>query len=104
MDLPMTAPDPSSPLLQTFEHQDEIFAPAFSILQQAIIDQAFPAASAAVTHRGKLIALKAIGHFTYEAPSPQRNEGAELKAGAPFLASFARSGAFHFDVTPTTLF
>ncbi len=96
----MTPPDRSSTLLQAFEHQDEFFAPAFSILQQAITQQAFPAASVAVTNRGKLVALKALGHFTYEPPSPEKN------AGAPFLASFARSGDFNadFNVNPAALF
>ncbi len=75
MEISMT---PDSPPLQTaFERQDQIFAPAFSILQQAISHQAFPAASVAVTYRGQLIALKAQGHFTCEAPS------VEPKAGAP---------------------
>jgi serine-type D-Ala-D-Ala carboxypeptidase len=56
-----------SPLLSdAFERQDEIFASAFSVLGEAIAARAFPAASAAVTHRGQLVALKALGHFTYE--------------------------------------
>jgi CubicO group peptidase (beta-lactamase class C family) len=89
MDFSMTAPRPSSPLLEAFERQNEVFAPAFSILQEAITQQAFPAASVAVTHRGRLVALKALGRFTYD-------------AGAPSFASVAkgRSGA----VTPPTLF
>jgi len=89
MDFSMTAPHPSSPLLEAFERQNEVFAPAFSILQEAITQQAFPAASVAVTHRGRLVALKALGRFTYD-------------AGAPSFASVAkgRSGA----VTPATLF
>ena len=36
------------------------------MLQQAIAERAFPAASAAITQNGKLVALKALGHFTYE--------------------------------------
>jgi len=89
MDFSMTAPRPSSPLLEALERQNEVFAPAFSILQEAITQQAFPAASVAVTHRGRLVALKALGRFTYD-------------AGAPSFASVAkgRSGA----VTPATLF
>jgi len=43
---------------------------AFSVLQDAIADRAFPASSIAVTHQGNLIALKAFGHFTYEPDSP----------------------------------
>ncbi len=37
----------------------------------AIADRAFPAASVAVTSHGKLVALKAFGHFTYEIDSPE---------------------------------
>jgi serine-type D-Ala-D-Ala carboxypeptidase len=121
MDLPMTAPDPSSTLLQAFEQQDKIFARAFSILQQAITQQAFPAASAAVTYRGQLVALKAIGHFTYESPSenaagapslssrPFQRQGGDFDLpsattdeGAPSFASFAKGGSD--AVTPSTLF
>jgi len=48
-----------------FEDQDGFFARAFSVVEDAIGDQAFPCASIAVTDRGKLIALKAFGRFTY---------------------------------------
>jgi CubicO group peptidase (beta-lactamase class C family) len=51
-------------------NQDKVFAHAFAILQQAAANQSFPCATAAVTHRGKLTALKAFGHFTYEDGSP----------------------------------
>ncbi len=90
----MTAPNPSSPLLHSFEHQDEVFAPAFSILQEAIIERSFPGASVAITHQGHLIALKAFGHFTYE-------------SGAPSLSSRPlrrQGGDSDVDVTPSTLF
>ncbi len=60
-------------MLDAFEHQDKVFASAFSTLQEAIAEQAFPTASIAVTHRGSLIALKALGRFTYEPNSPQVN-------------------------------
>jgi serine-type D-Ala-D-Ala carboxypeptidase len=101
----MTAPHPSSTPLEKFDHQDQVFAQAFTILQEAIGQQAFPAASLAVTHQGNLVALKALGSFTYN----------EIKAGAPFLAPFARSGDFEvqsaippkggdFPVHPSTLF
>jgi serine-type D-Ala-D-Ala carboxypeptidase len=88
----MPAPHPSSILLEAFEHQDEVFAEAFAILHEAINQQAFPAASVAVTHGGSLVALKALGSFTYDGIEP----------GAPLLASFARNGVF--PVHPTTLF
>jgi serine-type D-Ala-D-Ala carboxypeptidase len=96
MDISMTAPNPSSPQPEGLDHQDEALAPAFAILQKAITDHAFPAASVAITRRGSLIALKALGRFTYESQSE------EVKAGAPLLGSFERSG--DFSVTPTTLF
>ncbi len=65
-DLSMPAPRPSSTLQEAFENQDEAFAPAFAILQEAINQKAFPAASVAVTHQGSLVVLKALGRFTYE--------------------------------------
>src|SRR5229473_2243418 len=85
---------PSNPLSlrAAFENQDEVFSSAFSILQEAIIQKAFPAAAVAITHRGTLIALKALGHFTYNAGAP------------PFSRSLREGGAFDFGVTPATLF
>jgi CubicO group peptidase (beta-lactamase class C family) len=62
----MTASHPSSPPLEKFDHQDKVFAHAFAILHEAINQQAFPAASVAVTHQGSLVALKAMGSFTYD--------------------------------------
>jgi len=53
-----------------FANQDEVFARGFTILQQAVANRAFPCASLAVTHRERLVALKAFGHFTYEVDSP----------------------------------
>lgn len=40
------------------------------MLERAILERAFPAAALAITHRGQLVALKALGHFTYEPDSP----------------------------------
>ena len=56
-------------LSQSFHHQDEQFQRAFSILRSGIDQRAFPGAAVAVTHQGKLIAHKGLGHFTYEATS-----------------------------------
>jgi CubicO group peptidase (beta-lactamase class C family) len=53
-----------------YERQSGSFGEAFDILQGAIVQRTFPAASIAVTFRGKLVALKAFGRFTYEAGSP----------------------------------
>jgi len=66
----MSAPEPLMPLLSAFEHQDYRFASAFSVLEEAISQRAFPAASVAATFAGRLIALKAFGRFTYEHDSP----------------------------------
>jgi serine-type D-Ala-D-Ala carboxypeptidase len=59
-----------SPPVDAFEHQDDRFANAFLILREAIAEKAFPAASIAVTHEGRLVALKAFGRFTYDDDSP----------------------------------
>jgi CubicO group peptidase (beta-lactamase class C family) len=90
---PLSVADQTS-LLASFEHQDETFASAFLILQEAIAQRAFPAASVAVTQAVKLLALKSFGDFTYEAGASD--------SGAPFLAASATGG--DFDVTPATLF
>jgi serine-type D-Ala-D-Ala carboxypeptidase len=58
-------------LLPDFEQQDRIFSSAFSILDAAIGDRVFPGGSIAVTHRGRLVALKAFGGFTYDSDSPR---------------------------------
>lgn len=52
------------------DRQEEIFGKAFEVLQNAIAQRSFPAASVAVTLRGKLVVLKALGQFTYEPDSP----------------------------------
>jgi serine-type D-Ala-D-Ala carboxypeptidase len=53
-----------------FEQQDQVFHAAFAILEQAVVDRVFPGAAAAVTFAGKLVALKAVGRFTYDPTSP----------------------------------
>ncbi len=50
--------------------QPEKFAEATSILERAIAEQAFPGAAFAVLSGGKVQALEAVGHFTYEAGAP----------------------------------
>src|SRR5215469_10373032 len=55
----------------SFENQNEAFGDAFRVLADAIKNRVFPGASIAITHAGKLVALKAFGHFTYDAASPQ---------------------------------
>ena len=48
-----------------------MFAPAYKLIQRAIADHTFPAASIAITHRGNLVGLKSFGHFTYEGDAPE---------------------------------
>lgn len=48
-----------------FDDQDQRFQSAFTILERAVADHVFPGAAAAVTFDGKVIALKAVGRFTY---------------------------------------
>lgn len=64
--------DPQRPLSLSAAHenQDPQFHAAFSLLEQAIAEYIFPGASVGVVSRGKLIALKACGNFTYDAGSP----------------------------------
>jgi CubicO group peptidase (beta-lactamase class C family) len=54
-----------------FDDQDRAFAGAFRILEEAIAKKVFPGASVAITCAGKLVALQALGKFTYEQDSPQ---------------------------------
>jgi serine-type D-Ala-D-Ala carboxypeptidase len=68
-------------------------------LRDAIAGRAFPAASVSVTHRDRLVALKAFGHFTYEVDPAAETA---LK-GAPPSSCSLRQGK-DFDVKPTTLF
>jgi serine-type D-Ala-D-Ala carboxypeptidase len=51
--------------------QDTVFRTPFDLLRKAIRERAFPAASVAVTHLGKLVCLKAFGRFTYEQDTPE---------------------------------
>ena len=52
-----------------WERQDSVFAPAIKVLTDAIGSRAFPCCSVAVTSKGNLVLLKALGHFTYETTS-----------------------------------
>jgi CubicO group peptidase (beta-lactamase class C family) len=57
-------------LSHAFTGQDEQFRHAFDVLRVGIAQRAFPGAAVGVVHRGKLIAFKGLGHFTYETDSP----------------------------------
>jgi CubicO group peptidase (beta-lactamase class C family) len=65
-----TLNSPLPTLVSAFEQQDKTFSSAFSVLEDAISARAFPAASIAVAHRDRLVALKSLGHFTNEKDSP----------------------------------
>lgn len=65
-----------------------MFRSAFSIVEEAIAARAFPGALIAVTHRGRLVARKAFGSFTYES-STMAN--ATVSVDTPFdLASLTK--------------
>jgi len=63
----------STSLLVASDGQDLRFHSAFSIVEAAIADRAFPGASVGVTHRGRLVALRAFGRFAYESDLPGEN-------------------------------
>ena len=69
----MPLPVALTPLLNASADQDQVFASAFSVLQEAIAERSFPAASVAIAIHGGVIALKGFGRFTYESGSPPVN-------------------------------
>jgi len=78
----MTALDQTWQMQDATEPQDEVFASAFAILQEAIIQRAFPAASIAITQNQRLLALKAFGRFTYDANAPAVTTGTIFDLGS----------------------
>jgi len=54
-----------------YERQDVVFARPLELLSHAVADHAFPGASVAVTHNGKLVCLRAVGRFAYDQESPE---------------------------------
>jgi CubicO group peptidase (beta-lactamase class C family) len=60
----------NSLLAHDFARQDERFQRAFAVLQAGIEQKAFPGASVAIADRGKLVALKGLGRFTYDDKAP----------------------------------
>jgi serine-type D-Ala-D-Ala carboxypeptidase len=86
-----------STLIPDFERQDDIFSSPFSVLREAIVQSAFPAASIAVTHKGRLIALKTFGKFVYESDLEDGH------AVAPPFLRFLREGG-DIKAQPDTLF
>jgi serine-type D-Ala-D-Ala carboxypeptidase len=71
---PVRAPSGSSSaphLVPAYDEQDNAFASAFDLLQNAIAERIFPAVSVAVTHKRELVARKAFGRFTYQPDSAE---------------------------------
>ena len=64
-------PQSAVALLRAYDDQQKQFARAFSILRDALEQRAFPGASLAVAHQGKLIASHGFGRFTYDDGAPQ---------------------------------
>ncbi len=58
-----------------YDDQNGRFAAAFGLLEEAIRAHVFPAASAAITHEGRLVALRAFGGLTYDPGSPEPTPG-----------------------------
>ena len=69
-------------LIPACEQQDTVFAPAFSLVRNAIADRVFPAASLAITHKGRLVACKAFGRFTYEPDAPETTPDSIFDVGS----------------------
>ena len=60
---------PASVLASTL-NQRKRFAAAYSVLDRAIADRAFPGAAFGVLLDGKILALDGVGRFTYDPESP----------------------------------
>jgi serine-type D-Ala-D-Ala carboxypeptidase len=67
LDLPFG--DVPAPIVESTLNQRSHFAGAYSILERAIEEQAFPGAAFGVLLQGKVIALDAVGRFTYDSSS-----------------------------------
>jgi CubicO group peptidase (beta-lactamase class C family) len=53
-------------MLDAYSDQELRFDRAFGVLEKAIQERVFPGASVAIAQDGKLLALKAVGRFTYD--------------------------------------
>ena len=58
-----------------FSGQDKQFQRAFDVLRSGIEQRAFPGAAIGVVYQGRLVALKGLGRFTYDAASPAVDAG-----------------------------
>lgn len=80
-------------LAPNYAAQDDRFPRAFQILEKAIAGRAFPGCAVAVTHRGELIANKALGCFTYDpgAPAVQTDSIFDLASVSKVIATTAKA-------------
>jgi CubicO group peptidase (beta-lactamase class C family) len=60
--------------------QEQRFAQAFALLDDAIARRVFPGAALAVTMQGRLLAWRAFGRLTYEASSPEASPEVQREA------------------------
>ncbi len=67
--LVVTMPPPQLSLPASASAQRVQFAAAYSVLEQAVLEQAFPGAAFGVLSQGEVLALDGVGGFTYEQPS-----------------------------------
>ncbi|AXC15885.1 Beta-lactamase class C [Acidisarcina polymorpha] len=66
----MNIVDTPAEIIATTLNQRIRFADAYSVLQDAIAERAFPGASFGVFYEGKILALDGLGGFTYDEDSP----------------------------------
>lgn len=57
--------------LPAYKEQAAVFVRAFEVVERAIAQRAFPGASIAVLHKGRLAVLKAFGRFTFDQKSSE---------------------------------
>jgi CubicO group peptidase (beta-lactamase class C family) len=65
----VTMPSPQISLPGSASEQRVRFATAYSVLEQAVLEQAFPGAAFGVLSQGQVMALDGVGRFTYDQPS-----------------------------------
>ena len=68
--LVVTMPPPQISSPASASEQRVRFAAAYSVLEQAVSEQAFPGAAFGVLSQGQVLALDGVGGFTYDQPSP----------------------------------
>ncbi len=64
------SPQTASGFRPAYDDQDRVFASALAVLREGIEQRAFPGAAVAVARGNDLLALKALGRFTYDPTSP----------------------------------